>query len=571
MKTRWNILKPDPKLLQQIKKICSCHPITAAILANRLRSAEAADRFLSPSFNHIRSPFTIKDMDIAVDRIVSAILKQEKILIFGDYDVDGVTSVTVLYEFLQHVDARVDYYIPHRLDEGYGMRQDHIINYAKPKEIQLIITVDCGISSHDAVDVANKEGIDIIITDHHEVGTLPNAVAIVNPKRPDCPSGYDMLAGVGVVYCLLMCLRKALRDINFWKKNQEPNLKHYCDLVALGTIADIVPQVKENRIFSKIGLEVINMNRRPGIEALAHIAGVRGKEIDTGDIIYKIIPRLNAAGRLKHASLAVELLSCDDSKKAKEFAERLNDMNLSRRELESYILHEIDGIIAKNPHLLNQKSLILSKPHWHEGVIGIVASRLVDQYFRPAILISIDKGVGRGSARAIPGVNLHELLSSCAHHLDSYGGHATAAGLMIQSNNINDFKKEFESLLKTQMVPEQMVPTVNIDYQINFQEISEQLLDELSWLEPFGPQNVEPLFVAKNIKVRYDSIVGKRHRRMALCQSGYKKTSRIFSAIHFNVDPQTPMPHDVDQMAFKLQWNHWNGKKNMQLLVEEYQ
>jgi single-stranded-DNA-specific exonuclease len=571
MKTRWNILKPDPGLLQQIKKICSCHPITAAILANRLRSAEAADRFLSPSFNHIRPPFSIKDMDIAVDRIVSAILNQEKILIFGDYDVDGVTSVTVLCEFLKYTDARVEYYIPHRLDEGYGMRQDHIINYAKPQNIQLIITVDCGISSHDAVHVANKENIDVIITDHHEVEKLPNAVAVVNPKRPDCQSGYDMLAGVGVVYCLIMCLRKALRDINFWKNKQEPNLKDYCDLVALGTIADIVPQIKENRIFSKIGLEVINKNRRPGISALAQIAGVRGKEIDTGDIIYKLIPRLNAAGRLKHASIAVELLSCNDPKIAKKIAERLNDMNLSRRELENYILHEIKGIIAKNPHLLNQKSLILSKPHWHEGVIGIVASRLVDQYCRPAILISIDKGVGRGSARAVPGVNLHELLCSCAHHLDSYGGHATAAGLMIQSNHINDFKQDFELHLKSQIVPDLMIPTVDIDYQINFQDISEQLLNELSWLEPFGPKNVEPLFAAKNVKVRYESIVGKRHRKMALCQSDYKKTSRIFSAIHFNVDPQTPMPHDVDKMAFKLQWNYWNGKKNMQLLVEEYQ
>ncbi|MBF0452397.1 MAG: single-stranded-DNA-specific exonuclease RecJ [Candidatus Magnetomorum sp.] len=571
MNTRWNILKPNPELLQQIKKICSCHPITAAILATRLRSAEAADRFLSPSFNHIRSPFTIKDMDIAVERIVTAILQQEKILIFGDYDVDGVTSVTILYEFLQYVGATVDYYIPHRLDEGYGMRQDHIINHAKPQNVQLIITVDCGISSHDAIQVANKEGIDVIVTDHHEVGSLPNAVAIVNPKRPDCPSGYDMLAGVGVVYCLLMCLRKALRDIDFWKDTPEPNLKNYCDLVALGTIADIVPQVKENRIFSKIGLEVINSKPRPGIIALAHISGVHGKELDTGDIIYKLIPRLNAAGRLKHASIAVELLSCDDPKKAKKLAENLNDMNLSRRELEHYILHEIDGIIAKNPHLLNQKSLILSKPHWHEGVIGIVASRLVDQYCRPAILISIDKGVGRGSARAIPGVNLHELLSSCAHHLDSYGGHARAAGLMIQSNNIDSFKREFESHLKAQMLPDLMIPTVTIDYQINFQDISEQLLDELSWLAPFGPKNVEPLFSANNVKVRYESIVGKRHRRMSLCQSNYKKTSRIFSAIHFNVDTQIPMPHDVDQMAFKLQWNHWNGKKNMQLLVEEYQ
>jgi single-stranded-DNA-specific exonuclease len=566
MNTRLNILNPDPGLLQQIKRICSCHPITAAILASRLRSADAAGRFLSPSFNHIRSPFSIKDINIAVDRIIKAILENQRILIFGDYDVDGVTSVTILLEFLQYAGATVEYYIPHRLKEGYGLRQQHIDNYAKPKRFNLIITVDCGISSHDAIQRANMQNIDVIVTDHHEVESLPNAFAVVNPKRSDCPSGYGILAGVGVVYCLLICLRKALRDINFWKDKQEPNLKNYCDLVALGTIADIVPQIKENRIFSKIGLDVINISPRPGIAELARISGVHNRQLDSSDMIYKLIPRLNAAGRLKRASIAVELLACKDIKTARKLAAELDSINNSRRVLEQFILQDIHGIISKNPHLLNQKSLILSKPHWHEGVIGIVASRLVDQYYRPAILISIDRGVGRGSARGIPGVNLHEILTSCAHHLDAFGGHAGAAGLLIQSNNLDCFKKSFESHLKSQLVPELLIPTLTVDYEMTLNEISEQLIDELTWLAPFGPRNVEPLFVANNVKVRYETLISNRHRRMALCQPN--KRSRVFSAIHFNVNPNQPFTKEMKQVAFKLQWNHWNGKKNIQMMIE---
>ncbi|ETR72174.1 MAG: Single-stranded-DNA-specific exonuclease recJ, partial [Candidatus Magnetoglobus multicellularis str. Araruama] len=466
MNARWNILTPDPGLQRRITKLCNCHPIIAAILASRLQSADAAGKFLSPSFNHIRSPFSIKDMDIAVERIIKAIMSQQKILIFGDYDVDGATSVTILYEFLLYAGAIVEYYIPHRIDEGYGLRQSHIEKYATTKKFQLIITVDCGISSHDAIQKANQKNIDVIVTDHHEVESLPNACAVVNPKRSDCTAGYDILAGVGVVYCLLICLRKALRDINFWKDRPEPNLKNYCDLVALGTLADIVPQVQENRIFSKIGLDVINTSPRPGIVELARISGVHGRKMDSSDLVYKIIPRLNAAGRLKRASMAVELLLCKDSKSAKKLASWLDDINYSRRQLEQFILKDIHTIIAKNPHLLNQKSLILSRPHWHEGVIGIVASRLVDQYYRPAILISIDRGVGRGSARGIPGVNLHELLTSCSHHLDSFGGHAGAAGLLIQSNNLDPFKRSFERILKSQLLPELLIPTLTIDYQL---------------------------------------------------------------------------------------------------------
>jgi len=568
MNTRWNILSPDPRLLQQIKSICSCHPVTAAILATRLRSADAAGPFLSPSFNHIRSPFSIKDINIAVDRIIKAILQHQKVLIFGDYDVDGVTAVTILFEFLQYAGTTVEYYIPHRVNEGYGLRQHHINNYARPKQFNLIITVDCGIGSHDAIQKANMENIDVIVTDHHEVESLPNAYAVVNPKRADCPSGYGILAGVGVVYCLIICLRKALRDINFWKDKEEPNLRNYCDLVALGTIADIVPQVNENRIFSKIGMDVMNISPRPGIVELARISGIHNRKIDSSDMIYKLIPRLNAAGRLKRASIAVELLACKDKKTAKKLASELDDINQSRRILEQYILKDIHAIIAKNPHLLNQKSIILSKPHWHEGVIGIVASRLVNQYYKPAILISIDRGVGRGSARGIPGVNLHSILTSCAHYLDSFGGHAGAAGLLIQSNNLDNFKQSFESHLKSQLIPELLVPTLTIDHEITLNEISEQLLDELSWLAPFGPRNVEPMFVAKNVKVRYESLISNRHRRMALCQPNNK--SRVFSAIHFNVDPGQPLAKEMKQVAFKLQWNHWNGKKNIQMLIENY-
>ncbi|CAN2044458.1 single-stranded-DNA-specific exonuclease [Candidatus Magnetomoraceae bacterium gMMP-1] len=570
MKKHWRILQPDLHLVEDIKKSYGCHHITASVLANRnFTDLTDIKHFLNPSFKFMRSPFFIKDMDIAAGRIISAIKKKEKILIFGDYDVDGITSVTILLEFLQCIGANVSYYIPHRSTEGYGLKKEQILNHALPEKINLIITVDCGIASFNAVETANKHGIDVIITDHHEVSSkLPDAVAVIDPKRSDCNQGFDYLAGVGVAFCLIICLRKYLRDQGFWKAKKEPNLKEYCDLVSLGTIADIVPLVGENRIFAKTGLGVISQAERIGIRALKEVSGIKKAFVNASDVSFRLAPRLNAAGRLGHASIAVDLLTCSNMEKAKEIAKKLNEINSERQGIEKSIFYEIKNSIKKHPNLIDKKSLVIDQKGWLEGVIGIVASRLVENYFRPTVLISITNGMGKGSARSIPGFNLYEGLNECGHHFEAFGGHAMAAGLSIKPEKIEAFKQDFERVVRERTVEDDFKAQMDIDYCLDFKDIAPNLINELENLDPFGADNREPIFAAKNVKVSSSSIVGTSHRRMSLTQdNGFN--SKKFNAIQFNINPKDPIPDVLKQVAFKLQWNYWNGRKSIQLLVEE--
>ena len=501
-------------------------------------------------------------MDIAVHRISTAIENNEKILIFGDYDVDGITATTILYEFLSYVGADVSYYIPHRILEGYGLQVNHILNYALPEKINLIITVDCGSSSHRAVNIAQNAGIDVIITDHHSISEKrPSAIAVINPKRHDCPSGFDNLAGVGVAFYLLICLRKHLRENHFWENLLEPNLKNLCDLVALGTVADVVPLIDENRIFSKTGLEVINSGNRSGIKALIEVCGINSHFAEADDIAYKLAPRLNAAGRMSHAKTAVELLTATNFGIARQIANTLNKMNLKRQGTQKEIFEEILKYIKDHPELLDKNTLVLENHGWHEGVLGIVASKLVERHFCPVVLISLKNGIGKGSARSIPGFNLYEGLLACSNELESFGGHSMAAGLTIKAENIASFKKKFKSIIHETTAPEDFVPNILIDYELDFDEITAELIDELENLKPFGMGNNEPLFMAKNVKVSSSKIVGKNHRRMILMQPG-SKTYQSFHAIRFNTDPETAFNESFDRVAFRLHWNRWNGKKN---------
>jgi len=566
MKKKWNIKKPDPTLLKGIKEKCDCNLITATVLANRLKTPEDAVRFLNPSLDQIKPPFTIKDMNKAITRIYSAIKNEEKILIFGDYDADGITSVTILLDFLKKTSVDVSYYIPHRTREGYGFKEDHVIKIAKPNLIDLIITVDCGISSKKAVKLAKEYGIDVIITDHHEVSSMPDAVAVINPKRPDCDAGFEYLSGVGVVFCLLICLRKKLRDSGFWQNETQPNLKEICDLVALGTVADIVPLINENRIFSKIGLFLMSNGCRSGIKALKEIARIKTENIDTSDLVYKLIPRINAAGRLEHASKAVELLSSTSIKNARTIAYNLDLINIKRRDLEQNIFIEARHIITSNPEILKRKSIVLSRKGWHEGVIGIVASKLTELYLKPVILISIMNNIGRGSARSIPGLDIHSCLISLKNYLEAFGGHAMAAGITIQGDNISNFYADFDKIVNDKLENIDYIPKMNIDYIIDFNNITNELINDLERMAPFGHSNKEPLFGTYNVKVRNSAIVGKIHRKMKLEQ----KNGKNIDAIQFNIDPSVNQPCSFERLAFKIQRNNWNGKNNVQLLIEDY-
>ena len=567
MKKEWQILQPDIYLVEKFCKMLNCHPAVASILINRnIFSTEDVSNFFNTSLTQLSPPFSIKDMDAAVDRILAAIERKEKILIFGDYDVDGITATTLVLEFLHSVDADVSYYIPHRIAEGFGLKKNHISDVAIPNGIHLIITVDCGSDGQDAVKSARNAGIDVIITDHHMIpNSIPPALAVVNPKRYDCPSGFHDLAGVGVAFYLLICLRKKLRDINFWKDRPEPNLKYYCDLVALGTLADVVPLTRENRILITAGIDMIRATDRPGLNALMEVCEINKHTLDADDIVFYLAPRLNSAGRLDHASIATELLLAKDINTARTIAHSLHQLNQNRRSIENKILAEVEDHLKNNPHLLQKNPLVLTHQDWHIGILGIVASRLMKKYCRPVVLITTADGIGKGSARSIPEVNLYEGLSACADNIENFGGHPMAAGLNIKTENIDRFKNNFENIVSRMANPVDFTPKIIIDCRLDFGNISDKLIDELETLKPFGSANHEPLFMTKDVHIVSSKPVGNHHRQMVLEQN----TGKTFNAIQFNVDTRIPLKETFDQIAFRLRWNRWNGRKSAQIIVEE--
>ena len=570
MKKHWQMLNPNLKQVHELSQKLCCHAVTASVLINRnISDLRAAEKFLEPSLNNLRSPFSLLDLDLAINRIYKAILGKEKILIFGDYDADGVTATVILLNFLRYTGADVSYYIPHRVTEGYSIQPAHISSYARPRKIDLIITADCGSDGHQAVLAAKRCGIDMIITDHHTIAeNIPPALAVVNPKRRGCPAGMQMLAGVGVAFFLLICLRTYLRDKGFWQQRPEPNLKEYCDLVALGTVADMVPLVEENRILCKTGLEQIHAGGRPGLKALLEASAVSNDCLNADDIAYRLAPRLNAAGRMDHAARAVELLTAENMEIAKEKAHTLNQLNQRRRLVERGILAEIQRYIENNSSILQQRSLVLAGQGWHPGVLGIVASQMVNIYGRPVVLITTRNGIGTGSGRCLAGLNLYSALSSCERYLENFGGHSMAAGLTIREENISDFQSAFESAIQLTADSEDLTPTLPIDSELDLAMISDTLVDELESLMPFGTQNPEPLFLAANVEVVSSKIVGKIHQRMFLRQSLTPKAP-TFEAIQFNFDSQVNRKQRLSQIVFKLRWNRWKNKKNVQLVVED--
>ncbi|MBW1650023.1 MAG: single-stranded-DNA-specific exonuclease RecJ [Deltaproteobacteria bacterium] len=571
MKTNWEILQPDINAVHTISKIVKCGQTLATILVNRnLLRKDNIISFLNPSLNNLGSPFEIKDMDKAVKRIATAVQNSEKILIFGDYDVDGITATAIVYEFLKKAGADIIFYIPHRIKEGYSIKKENI-DYAQKEGVNLIITVDCGSNGFEAAEEAKKAGIDIIITDHHEMPEIfPNAYAIVNPKRKDCNAGFEYFAGVGVAYYLIISLRKYFRDINFWNKSkQEPNLKKICDLVAIGTVADIVPLINENRIFVKIGLENINTQARLGIKKLIKISKINGGKIDAEDISFKLAPRLNAAGRMDSAHYAVRLLTAKDDTTAGNIADSLNQLNIMRQNTEKKALDKIFAYIKQTPDILKRKSLVLVNRDWHEGIIGIMASRIAKKFKRPAVLIALNENFGKGSARSIPGIDIYEAFKKCAGYLDDFGGHPMAAGMKIKIDNIKSFKEHFEKTITGLLSCQKPVADIIIDRKITFADINSQLITELEILKPFGSANPEPLFIAENVSIAKHWIVGKTHKKMLL-KDETCKNGRIIQAIQFNIDIEDLDKNKFDYIIFSLSFNRWNGNNSIQLQIKDF-
>ena len=571
MHKKWHILSPDTKQATVLTKSLGCHLAVSAALINRgITNPDQAAAFLKPSLAQIRSPFLMKDVDRAVERILLALRGGEKILIFGDYDMDGITATVILFEFLTHLGADVHYYIPNRLTEGYGLTSDHVKNLLIPDGINLIITVDCGITSIDAVSAARSAGIDVIITDHHEAPLkMPEAYAILNPKQPDCTSGFSWLAGVGVAFYLALALRKRLRDEGFWNNHTEPNLKSACDLVALGTVADMVPLVEENRILVKAGLEVLASKARPGVKALLDVSNVVNRTLDTRDLAFKVAPRVNAAGRLRHGSIALRLFTTSNIETAYTIANELNQENTRRQKIENYILSEIVQYIENNPKLLEQRTLVIDKEGWHQGVIGIVASRLVQRFYRPVVVITVFDGVGRGSARTPDGFDLYEGLKGCAKYLEKFGGHKAAAGVTLKAENIPAFRKNFEKIVSHKTTPEDFRPKLVIDCEICASDVSTELADDIEALSPFGTGNPEPIFMLSDMDVLSTRIVGSNHLQMLLRPS--KDTqARPLHSILFNSDTDRRPPERFQRIACHIRWNRWRDRKSIQLVVKDF-
>ncbi len=493
MERRWKVRSTDVKLQNELAISLDISPVSAQLLINRgIKTKEAAGTFLACNLDSLYNPFLLKDMEKAVDRIGQVVSKNEKILVYGDYDVDGVTATALLVSAVRQLGGDVTYRIPHRIREGYGF-SDNVINEILELGISLVITVDCGIGEFDKIDYLKEKGVDVIITDHHSIisDTLPNAYAVIDPERSDCSYPDKDLAGVGIAFklaCALLGTKTALSK--------------YLDLVCLGTISDIVPLRRENRILVKKGLGALTDTKRVGLRALCEVAGVKRGHLDARDVGYLLGPRLNAAGRLGSADRAVELLLTTSKIQAAEIARSLDEENRKRQTLGAEVLKDAIQEVEEKIDFKTQRVIVLDRESWHPGVIGIVASRLVDRFYRPTILIAIKEGIGRGSGRSIDGFHLMQALESLEGLLESFGGHKYAAGFYISEKNIPQFREELNRLAIERLTTLDLMPTLNIDMEIPLNMLNRDIMREIRELEPFGSLNPRPLFLSSSVKAK---------------------------------------------------------------------
>lgn len=565
--TQWKTKDSGHQNIEEsLAKEFGVHRIISQLILNRnVASLEDAHRYLNPSLNDLHSPFLMQDMKKGVGRLIKAIYAGEEIVIYGDYDADGITSVVILYKFIKELTGHVSYYIPDRVQEGYGLKIP-VVDQFKNKNIKLIITVDCGISDIEQIAYAQSIGIDTIVLDHHEIADqLPVAVACINPNRSDCSFPFKHLAGVGIAFNFLIALRGSLRKEGFWKNGQYPNLKEYLDVVALGTIGDIAPLVGENRILAKIGLELITEGKRPGIRALKEVSGIDGQLIDSFKASFCLIPRINAAGRIASPLDAVELLLSEDMDEARPLAEKLDLYNRRRQAMEKDILNEILGQLGTNPDLENMNALVFSSEKWHPGVVGIVASRLVDLFSRPTFVISLKNGVGKGSGRSVSDFNMHKGLQQCASLLLSYGGHYRAAGISIKEDDIDEFTCMLDEIIRNSVQSSDMVSHTYIDAECHLQDINLDLINQITRLAPFGCENPEPILCARNIKVSSPAVVGHNHLKMRLTSNGAS-----VNAIWFGMGKYLGAINGANlDVVFSPQINYWNGSSDIQLKMKD--
>ena len=557
MKAKWEYYKIDKEKVKQIQEKYNINTLLATVLANR--EIEDIKTYIEPTRHDFHNPYKMPDMEKAVNRILKALEKKEKIVIFGDYDVDGITSITILKGFFKDIGVDVGHYIPNRLNEGYGLNKDAIKNIAS-EGYNLMITVDCGITGIDEVKFAKDLGMETIITDHHEPGQiLPNAVAVVDCKRKDNTYPFRELAGVGVAFKLCQAISQKLN------LDEKQYLK-YLDIVALGTISDIVPLKDENRVITKLGLMLLKQTKNCGLVSLLNIAGYR--KIDSTAISFGVAPRINACGRMGCANEALDLLLSTNMRDASEKARNIAKYNNDRQEYERNIYEDAIKQIEKQD-LEKESSIVLGGDNWHHGVVGIVASKITDLYYKPCLLVCFENGetIGRGSGRSITGFDLHEALTECKDILDGFGGHSMAVGLSIKKENLPKLKQRFEEISKKAHI-EEMCPTIKIDSIINIDKISKDMVESLELLEPIGEGNKMPIFAFKSLKIdSIRSLSEGKHLKLTLKSNN----NTYINAIGFNLGYLVNefIIGDKIDLAGNIEINSFNGTDSIQINIKD--
>ncbi len=562
MEKRW-ILKevPDLEKTSSLATDLNIDSVLASLLLQRgISTFEKARSFFRPSVEDLHDPFLMKDMDLAVERIDEAFQQNEKILIYGDYDVDGTTSVSLVYDFLSTVYHNLDYYIPDRYAEGYGISQIGI-DWAKENGFTLIISLDCGIKAVDKIAYAKTLGIDFIVCDHHLPGeVLPPAVAVLDAKRNDCLYPYKELCGCGVGF-------KLMQALCIHKNYATDKLFDYLDFVAIAICADIVPITGENRAMVFLGIQLINKKPKPGIQALTDISGYK-KIREVSNIVFGMGPRINAAGRIAHAKAAVKLLISKTPEEALVLAANLNDKNSTRKDFDSTITEEAINMIRNDDYFAEAKSTVLYKEDWHKGVIGIVASRCIEKYYRPTIILTKSGNHVAGSARSVAGFDVHAAISDCSELLDQFGGHMYAAGLTLKVENIDAFRLKFEQIVSASILPDQLIPQIEIDRKIQLDQVNYKFYRILKQMSPFGPQNMQPLFVCEGIKDEGRSrLLKDQHLKLFIKQGD----SAVYEAIGFGMPQyfERIKKGDNFNLCFSIEENEYNGIKSLQLQIRD--
>ncbi len=564
--TIWKLRPPSPHI-SRLANESNITPLQAQLLINRgITDSSSATSFLAPKLSQLLDPMLLQDMDLAVEGIVAAIERQEKITVYGDYDADGITATALLLNFFSSLGISAFFYVPNRFTEGYGLNPEAVEKIVGDGT-ELMITVDCGTSNQKEINLATKCGVGVVVTDHHQIPKdFEPTCPVLNPHRSDSSFFFKSLAGVGVAFFMIIAVRATLRDKGWFEDKEEPDLKDYLDLVALGTVADMVPLQDQNRILAKWGIERMKSPSWPGIEAMKEVAALNPSGITPYDLAFKLAPRLNAPGRLRSAEIGIQLLTTEDPTLARHLANQLNSLNSERQGIEQAILEQIEDKIISMEDLGERRTLVLSGHDWHRGVLGIVASRLVGKYHRPTLLLDVRDGMAVGSGRSIDGFNLHQALEKLAHLFERFGGHYHAAGFALKVDHVDALTGEFEDLAQEVLSEDDLIPSIKIDMSLPLSDLNREIVKDIHTLAPFGSGNPEPVFCAKNVGVVDSRVVGERHLKLKVGQGG-----QVMEAIGFGLFDRHPLQGEEIDMVFTPEINEWQGYERIQLKIVDLQ